>query len=590
MKVLKFKKLTLTNFLSVGNTPLEFNFQNGLNLITGYNKDNPEEKNGIGKSSICDGLFFALFNEPIKNLKMGQIVNDKNNKKCIVELEFAIIKDGKTSDYKIIRGIKPSKCMFEVNGKEDATLSSIPMTNKAIATAIGVSKELFKQSIVMSVGKSLSFFDQSKIDKRKFIEGIFDLEIFSEMLLESRSNFNDTKTEKEHVNSSLENERNRLEQYTEKDATFEKNKAEYILLLKQQIDSDISKIKKLKSTLKDEESPDILTEDRGVIKGRLKKVDDLSLKVEIALSNINTKINELKSIINNSSDICQTCNRPYEDAESINAVKRKHKDTINTLVGNRVEISDKKTKIKAKKDEIEIEQNDTRLKLASINSTIDGNKIINSHISTLNVACTSNNGKISTKQDEVSNVSDLIADTEREISILEVKYKEALKNNKIFDICKFILSEEGVKSVIINQLKDLLNFKLNEYLDKLGSPVTCNFDEYFTETIYNGNGVEKAYDSFSGGESKRIDLAILLTFQDILKDQSGIDIRLGFYDEILDSSIDETGRKKVLRILKDKSEKTAIYIISHRGKMSDLIDNEIVLEKYNDFTFLKEIN
>jgi len=123
----------------------------------------------------------------------------------------------------------------------------------------------------------------------------------------------------------------------------------------------------------------------------------------------------------------------------------------------------------------------------------------------------------------------------------------------------------------------------------MGSENACIFDEYFVETIFNKYGLEKSYDAFSGGESKRFDLAILLAFQDILKDQSGIDIRLGFYDEILDTSLDEDGRESVLEILKDKSKDTAVYIISHRRKMSDLIDREIVLEKHNDFTYLKGI-
>ena len=60
---------------------------------------------------------------------------------------------------------------------------------------------------------------------------------------------------------------------------------------------------------------------------------------------------------------------------------------------------------------------------------------------------------------------------------------------------------------------------------------------------------EKSYDGFSSGEQKRIDLAMLFTFQDILRVQNGINIHLAFYDEILDTSIDEIGRKKVLEIL-----------------------------------------
>ena len=97
--------------MSIGNEPLVISFENGLNLITGYNQDDPGSKNGIGKSTICDALFFALFGETIKKLKVAEIVNDKNCEKCEVELEFNIDNGVEVTDYKILRGIKPSKAL-----------------------------------------------------------------------------------------------------------------------------------------------------------------------------------------------------------------------------------------------------------------------------------------------------------------------------------------------------------------------------------------------------------------------------------------------------------------------------------------------
>lgn len=589
MKSLSFNTLTLTNFLSVGSTPLEFKFQEGLNLITGYNRDDPDEKNGIGKSSICDGLFFALFNETIKDLKMGEIVNDKTKKNCTVRLEFSVSEGIIKTDYVIERGLKPSSCVFMVNGEIDKTLSSIPKTNKVITDTIGVSKELFKQSIVMSIGKSVSFFNQGKADKRKFIEGIFNLEIFSEMLTEARAKYNETKRDKEHLSSELGNERNRYQQYVEKNDSFEKNKEEYIEILRSQIRSDVEKAKEIASTLKEEKTPDELMETLDDMTERLEKVDALNLKVEVKLNEINRDVGATTNAIENMSTSCPTCHRDYDDAEEIERVRVENEGKLKKLNDARVDFANKKTKISSKKKILSSERDGIRAQLASIKSIADSNKTIRSHIATLKAACLANKEKIEAKAVETSDFSDLITTTKENVENLVLEYQEVYKENKIYDVCKFILSEEGVKSVIINQLKNLLNYKINEYLDELGSPVSCEFDEYFVETIYNKNGVAKSYDAFSGGESKRIDLAILLTFQDILKDQSGIDIRLGFYDEILDSSIDEIGIKKVLRILKDKSETTPTYIISHRGKMSDLIDNEIILEKHNDFTFLKEI-
>ena len=587
MKSLLFKKLSLENFLSIGSTPLVFNFTNGLNLITGYNKDNPTEKNGIGKSSIADGLYFSLFNETIKDLKMSEIVNDKNKKKCKVVIDFSIIENGVTNDYKVTRSIKPSNCKLEVNG-EDKSLASIPKTNKLIETILGVSKDLFKQSVIMSIGKSQSFFAQGKIDKRKFIEGIFNLEIFSEMLSDSRSGYNDSKREKETIEGQLTNEKNRLSDYKERDVSFESSKDDVINILLSQIKTDIEKAKKLNASLRDEENPDDLRMTLQDVNTRLGKIDAIYLKNEVQNTRVSSDMTDLKRAIAGCLDYCDKCNRKFEDADNISKIQDdrrskllEHEAKHAKIIDNRSVISDKKTLLTTERDGL-------NLQIGNINSTISNNNIIKSHISTLKDGCRKQKDKVAEKRNETSNFIELIDKSTKAVNNLEIEYQRISKEHKVYDICKFILSEEGVKSRIIKQLKSLLNTTMNGYLEALGSTLTCEFDEYFTETIYNKNGTEKSYDAFSGGEAKRIDLAILLTFQDILKDQSGLDIQLGFYDEILDSSIDEVGRKYVLRILKEKSKNIPIYVISHRGKMSDLIDTEIILEKHNDFTFIKE--
>ena len=180
MRTLKFKSIKIKNFMSFGANPVELNFQTGLNLITGYNMDQPDLKNGIGKSSICDALMFALFDETIKKLNKSDIVNDINKKNCEVKLEFDIENNGATTEYVVERGISPSFCKFSID-KEDKT-QGIPQTNALIKQSLGISQGLFQQSIIMSVGNSSSFFALKSQDKRAFIEGVFDLDIFSKML------------------------------------------------------------------------------------------------------------------------------------------------------------------------------------------------------------------------------------------------------------------------------------------------------------------------------------------------------------------------------------------------------------------------
>ena len=56
MKNVNFKRLAAKNFLSVGEDPVEITFREGLHVITGSNKDKPDRRNAIGKSTIADAL------------------------------------------------------------------------------------------------------------------------------------------------------------------------------------------------------------------------------------------------------------------------------------------------------------------------------------------------------------------------------------------------------------------------------------------------------------------------------------------------------------------------------------------------------
>ena len=75
MKKVNFKKLSIVNFLSVGEEPVTVEFSKGLHVITGKNKDKPDRRNAIGKSTIADALYFAIFGETLRELKKDLIVS-----------------------------------------------------------------------------------------------------------------------------------------------------------------------------------------------------------------------------------------------------------------------------------------------------------------------------------------------------------------------------------------------------------------------------------------------------------------------------------------------------------------------------------
>ena len=187
MKSVNFKSITIQNFLSIGK-PITIPFTSGINIITGKNKDKDDE-NGVGKSTICDAFFFAIFGETIRKLNKERIVNNIAKKNCKVELTFEIDKNGTITKYRIERGLAPSFCTIYINDNEDKTLATIPITNLYIINLINTTQNIFKNTITMSGNKSIPFMSQKKNEKREFIEGIFRLEIVKAMSKIAKDNY-----------------------------------------------------------------------------------------------------------------------------------------------------------------------------------------------------------------------------------------------------------------------------------------------------------------------------------------------------------------------------------------------------------------
>jgi len=597
MKKINFKKLSIQNFLSVGNEKLILNFQNGISLITGLNKDK-ESKNGCGKTTILDALYWSIFGNTIRDIKKDRIVHNHSKETCSVELEFDITGlDGNTIEYKIERTLNPSK--VHLYKKEvDTTYSTIQKTDEAILELIGANEELFRNSVIMSLDNTLPFMAQKKIEKRKFIEGILQINIFSDMLLKVRSDYNENKKGFEILTNK----------FTEKQKTisfFEEQKIKNEEIKKQKIEILQNKIKENEEKLKNNQNQTLL-DTKTKIEDSLKKTEEAIKKIEektIKISDslleftkkeatLHTEIENIQKQVNsfkNKTGTCPTCKKKLSDEddssieihinELLEGINTK-KQEFDTVSKERHRIFNEKTLFLKKSQELSDLYKSLTQKNTKIDSLIRENSSISDKNIELNESITSISQEKDYTQDKIKEISDEIGELE------DILLKEQ-KNIRILENSKVILSEEGVKTYIIKKLLVLLNNKLNCYLKKLEAPCTCTFDEMFEETIINENNKECSYFNFSGGERKRIDLAIIFTFQDILKSQAGIHYSLNMYDELFDSALDEVGSSKAIDILKENSEKNnqSIYIISHNSSVSkNNIDNIIQIEKINGKT------
>jgi DNA repair exonuclease SbcCD ATPase subunit len=593
-----FKRIKIQNFLSIGKTPVELSLDKGITLITGENLDKGG-RNGVGKSSIIESIYWCLFGNTIRDIKKDKVLHNQSTKGCEVSLEFELIKGNERTSYKITRSLEPSKLSLEIItdlDKQDISLSTMPKTDEYIKELIGANEEVFQNSVIMTANGTIPFMAQKKIDKRKFLEGILNLGMFGDMLLKARADYNEKKKENDLVGKDFINEQRVLTILNENKEGFDESKSDRIKVILTKIastskdlqylkDKNIEDVFVLKAKIKNHEAH-IETLKALVEDTNTKAVDYKEKKIET--QNIITQAKKEKQKILDKGNTCPTCNREYceDDLTHIEAEIKKLDDIIDTntpLFDNYKELFDISIKLGLEAKE-KLESNRTEIKKS------------NESISEASLHEQKKNILLEKIEDYKQNIKDIESETfkddkkietsEEKLKELEDKIESLQKELLILENAKFVLSEEGVKTYIIKKMLSVLNSQLNFYLKTLDAPCRCEFDEMFEETIYNDKGTECSYFNFSGGERKRIDIAVLFMFQDVLRMQTGIGFNLSMYDELLDTGLDDKGIDKVLDVLKDKATKNneSIYIVSHKSSAKTNIDNIILLSKENGVT------
>lgn len=590
MRKVSFKSIHIKNFLSVGEDLVDITFLKGINLVTGENLDNGT-RNGVGKSSVIEAIYWCLFGTTLRDIKSDKIIHNQNKKGAEVILDISIEGlDKKIFNYRIIRTLGPSKIQILCDDK-DITLSTIPKNDEFIKQLVNANEELFTNAVIMTANTTLPFMAQKKIDKRKFLEAVFNLNIFTDMLLKSRSDFNDIKKQHDLLCNNFVNEQRNLEIFEKQLLKRKDQKSEKIKNFNSEIQKYQNEIEEIKN--KDFDLKNILKQldDNDE---KVKKLNDANTKIQKDILELNTQSTELRSQLThlnsskneliNKSEICPLCNRKYTK-EEIELVQKKIDEydvQISQAKTNKEKIDQDIKNLNNKKDEIISLTEKLRNKNIIFVKQKQEYELKEQKIKNLESKIKDYQKFIKDVEEEADDTQEDIKKIQDNIKTIETDLQKVKTSLAVLENVKFVLSEEGVKTYIINKLLDVLNTKLNYYLKRLDAPCTCIFNDQFEETIVNLNNKECSYFNFSGGERKRIDLAVLFMFQDILRVYSNTFFSLSMYDELFDSAIDESGIEKVIDILRERVDNNneCVYIVSHnKSSLKNSFDNVLHLQK-----------
>jgi DNA repair exonuclease SbcCD ATPase subunit len=593
MKYINFKTIIIKNFLSVGNMPVSVDFKRGLHIITGINKDKEDRQNGVGKSTIADAINFAVFGETLRDLKKEFIVNSINKKNCEIVLNATITQFDKTEDIKIVRTLEPSKCFIYING-EDKTRDSISNTNDFIMKKFNCTPEIFQNCVIMTINNTTPFMAKKKQEKRKFIEDIFNLGIFSNMSNLLKTDATDNKKALDIEGTRYEEVDKVLGSYIrQRDNTLDERKQKHEKYVQRKINnaSEIVEVTE-KINLFKEKSIDNINAAILKLKDVNTKVDEKIQACRHTRSESQTLITQIQkqiSAVGTDKDKCPTCLRSIEETDK-NHIKKEKQKLTNDIEEHKQIISDQ-TDVEST---LVMKRNDVNAKISTLENSIHAYNLEikdqqnrQARLIQLNEWQTMLDQDLKDLEQASTQFDTLIEEKQQELTRLITGLNTIKETTNILDVVKFVVSEEGVKSYIVKKILQLFNSKLAYYLQKMDANCICTFNEYFEEEIVDIKGTPRSYFNFSGAERKNMDLACLFTFMDMRRLQGDVCFNFSIYDELFDSSLDARGIELVISVLKERVEKynESIMVISHRKESVKAATGDIIfLEKSNGIT------
>lgn len=544
--------------------------------------------NGVGKTSaFLDGICYALYGKNFRQVNVDNLTNIHNNAGQVVKLWFSI----NGVEYIVERSDKGLKLWKE---GEPIRLDVGKLEAQAMfQSIIQIDKATFIQMVLMGV-KFTSFMDMKADARRKIVEELLDLTVFTVMNEDLNEQIKVNKASIDVVGHEIDkiNDRIRLMDNfynsTKTDADKERDRKE------EQIDNWndelVIQLGKKEDLFKkyDELRLSLFVKVEGKKRAQ-SKVDIVQGKIQDARS-ILYKFEHVVNVVNNENEflndntVCPTCTQPID--EGFRATKIETNDVRKQEQIDRIE-SLKNLIEKFSVELIEYENISDQVDEIADQIRKVGNDIslINENIKNARLDIEAMKQKKSiTDRSEYNALIKLRNDTEEKLT-------DEKDTKRSLEFLKVMLKDTGIKTQIIKSYLPRLNGYISDYLENVMQvSLQYELDENFNGKATLPNRENFEFNSFSEGEKARISLAIMFAWRKIAKDRGAIDTNLLIMDEILDGSLDDQGIDAVLQILNAVNKDENYIVISPRQReFANVNIRELRFSKPNAFTEIDEI-
>lgn len=646
---IKFEELDIEGFRSIDRISLNLSDQ-GIVIVKGINNyEDLASSNGSGKSSVFEAIIYALFEETssgdrdIENRILGQ--------GCTVVLKFSIdgvsykiirqSKKGKGTvvlyrndeDISARNKSDTNKLIISILGINKAIfLDSIFLSQNAVTNLPSLSPTARKErlEILTNTDNAINNFKTFLKEKQTMYESKHvDCQLEINKINGKEESLQQQKDKLQAQINAIKiqiEERNKLGNIEDLDKQIQEYNVEINTINNQipELDNQIEMISKSINELKNEQK---VYEEKRVnkdqeVQNQRDKCNDLQKEItrvenvisynNMDIDRINKEIEEIKN-----SDTCPTCGRKYDNIneEHIQKVIEDKNKEIKEFENKNIENNNYIKNLQLELDkEIEIGKN-LKKEFENLNSLYnDKNEQVSEQQTNL---INTNNQKtqllnsiqniqvqidvINKQKDDILKIEipnskqyeDMVQDIDTQLNNLN-KLKED-KNNELNELDNYI---NAIKHCIQLVTKDFRTFLLKNslsYLNKILKDYSSQLFSNESDLIYiseNDNKLDimlgnATYESLSGGEKTRVNIALLLAQKSLANMIGNISCNIIILDEIL-GYCDALAENNVINLItKELESLETIYMISHK-EIPIGYDAELIVEKNaNGLTHLK---
>ena len=615
------RQIEIENFRSV-QSKVTINVKSGLYSIEGINNDEKTSTNGAGKSTLISALYWCLTGNALTNEVLADdVINAKVGKNCKV----SVLIESSQGDIKITRTRGDSEFgnnLFLEIADQDLTCHKVADTQARIAQLFKIPFELLHSTIMMTHDIKSAFSELTPQQRVQALESIRDYSIWDKVREEANKDIKAYNKEIQELNLKLSNMNGSKQTYEKMLASAVEN---YKVLVKSFDETEINnkmlsltqenknyaeKIVSLESSLKELNKIIDESTDKS-LQTKLNEIVDTANNIKLTLQSAEYERKEKVKDIDTidawfKNDKCPTCGHLLDRTEQEKSEKSSHREELNKQL---IQIDEKAKKLN---DDIALK----RKEWAQVNTQL---KVSEQNLHQSRAKLSENNTKINDlKSKELANTRELA-----KLEAMKGTHSSQVDklNNDIISYKKEIESISAGEAIINEQLKSLENKRqLSDYFFKLlgskgelrpyllkqdiaylNSCMQTYIHQFFENTeaelhlegpnieiLINSNGIKKKVTSLSGGEKKRLNIAIQLALYDLIQATSQVSFNVLWLDEI-ESELDQAGVNQLINIIEDKSnDAETVFWITNHPNVKENITNKIICTKSLGVTTIEE--